>query len=254
MQPIIVAAHDRFARVERARATVIIDASPCVSCFPTTTATSPRASSTSPPRSPRAPRSPSSRPRRDRSGASNSLTLDRPLMVRRAPSGFLFVNGTPTDCVHLAVTGLLDQSAGPRDLRHQPGREHGRRHDLLRHRSPPRPKASCSAFRRSRSRSRRRRPRISKRRPRWRSSSSIATSATRSGARLLNVNVPDMPRADAQGLPRSRGSGRRHKAENVVKTVRIRAARPSTGSAPPAPPRMRAKAPTSTRSSRATRR
>lgn len=48
-------------------------------------------------------------PERDRSGASNSLTLDRPLTVRRAANGFLFVNGTPTDCVHLAVTGLLDQ-------------------------------------------------------------------------------------------------------------------------------------------------
>jgi 5'-nucleotidase len=48
-------------------------------------------------------------PERDRSGASNSLTLDRPLSVRRAPNGFLFVNGTPTDCVHLAVTGLLDK-------------------------------------------------------------------------------------------------------------------------------------------------
>jgi hypothetical protein len=48
-------------------------------------------------------------PEADRSGASNSLTLDRPLMVRRAPNGFLFVNGTPTDCVHLAVTGLLDE-------------------------------------------------------------------------------------------------------------------------------------------------
>jgi 5'-nucleotidase len=48
-------------------------------------------------------------PERDRSGASNSLTLDRPLTVRRAPSGFLFVNGTPTDCVHLAVTGLLEE-------------------------------------------------------------------------------------------------------------------------------------------------
>ncbi len=47
-------------------------------------------------------------PERDRSGASNSLTLDRPLTVRRAPNGFLYVNGTPTDCVHLAVTGLLD--------------------------------------------------------------------------------------------------------------------------------------------------
>jgi len=47
-------------------------------------------------------------PERDHSGASNSLTLDRPLSVRRAPNGFFFVNGTPTDCVHLAVTGLLD--------------------------------------------------------------------------------------------------------------------------------------------------
>ncbi len=46
-------------------------------------------------------------PERDRSGASNSLTLDRPLMVRETPGGFHYVNGTPTDCVHLAVTGLL---------------------------------------------------------------------------------------------------------------------------------------------------
>ncbi len=48
-------------------------------------------------------------PERDRSGASNSLTLDRPLTVRKAASGFWYVNGTPSDCVHLAVTGLLDE-------------------------------------------------------------------------------------------------------------------------------------------------
>ncbi len=48
-------------------------------------------------------------PERDRSGASNSLTLDRPLSVSTAPNGFFFVNGTPTDCVHLAVTGLLSE-------------------------------------------------------------------------------------------------------------------------------------------------
>ena len=47
-------------------------------------------------------------PERDRSGASNSLTLDRPLVVRRAPNGYYSINGTPTDCVHIAVTGLLD--------------------------------------------------------------------------------------------------------------------------------------------------
>jgi 5'-nucleotidase len=46
-------------------------------------------------------------PERDRSGSSNSLTLDRPLAVRRAKNGFYYVNGTPTDCVHVAVTGLL---------------------------------------------------------------------------------------------------------------------------------------------------
>ena len=48
-------------------------------------------------------------PETDRSGASNSLTLDRPLSLRRGANGFFYVNGTPTDCVHLAVTGMLDQ-------------------------------------------------------------------------------------------------------------------------------------------------
>ncbi len=48
-------------------------------------------------------------PERDRSGASNSLTLDRPLSVKRAANGYYHVNGTPTDCVHLAVTGMLDE-------------------------------------------------------------------------------------------------------------------------------------------------
>jgi len=48
-------------------------------------------------------------PERDRSGSSNSLTLERPLRVHRAENGFYFVTGTPTDCVHLAITGLLDE-------------------------------------------------------------------------------------------------------------------------------------------------
>jgi 5'-nucleotidase len=48
-------------------------------------------------------------PERDRSGASNSLTLDRPLTIRTASNGYQFVNGTPTDCVHLVVTGLMDE-------------------------------------------------------------------------------------------------------------------------------------------------
>ncbi|HEU0290500.1 MAG TPA: 5'/3'-nucleotidase SurE [Burkholderiales bacterium] len=48
-------------------------------------------------------------PERDRSGSSNSLTLDRPLTVRRSQGRCYYVNGTPTDCVHLAVTGLLKE-------------------------------------------------------------------------------------------------------------------------------------------------
>ncbi|MCG2583125.1 5'/3'-nucleotidase SurE [Massilia sp. TS11] len=47
-------------------------------------------------------------PEANRSGASNSLSLDRPLSVHQAANGFYFVNGTPTDCVHVALTGLLD--------------------------------------------------------------------------------------------------------------------------------------------------
>ncbi len=48
-------------------------------------------------------------PDRNRSGASNSLTLESPLRVNKSQDGFLYVNGTPTDCVHLAITGLLDR-------------------------------------------------------------------------------------------------------------------------------------------------
>jgi 5'-nucleotidase len=50
-------------------------------------------------------------PDRNRSGASNSLTLDAPIRAsHHADNGFISVNGTPTDCVHLAVTGLLEET------------------------------------------------------------------------------------------------------------------------------------------------
>ncbi len=47
-------------------------------------------------------------PDRNRSGASNSLTLDVPLRVFEAEQGVYFVGGTPTDCVHLAISGLFE--------------------------------------------------------------------------------------------------------------------------------------------------
>lgn len=47
-------------------------------------------------------------PERDRSGVSNSLTLDRPLRIRSAENGFYYVSGTPTDCIHLGLHALSD--------------------------------------------------------------------------------------------------------------------------------------------------
>lgn len=50
-------------------------------------------------------------PDRNRSGASNSLTLTRPIRVRELDNGYYSVEGTPTDCVHLALTGFFDSIA-----------------------------------------------------------------------------------------------------------------------------------------------
>lgn len=48
-------------------------------------------------------------PDKNRSAASNSLTLEMPLRAYQADNGFIKVDGTPTDCVHLAITGLLEK-------------------------------------------------------------------------------------------------------------------------------------------------
>ncbi|WP_179958520.1 5'/3'-nucleotidase SurE [Coxiella endosymbiont of Amblyomma sculptum] len=48
-------------------------------------------------------------PDRNRSGASNSLTLHAPLHIRNLENGMISVEGTPTDCVHLAITGILQE-------------------------------------------------------------------------------------------------------------------------------------------------
>lgn len=48
-------------------------------------------------------------PDRDHSGVSNALTLKGPVRVRTLENGFISIEGTPTDCVHLAITGLLNE-------------------------------------------------------------------------------------------------------------------------------------------------
>jgi 5'-nucleotidase len=160
-------------------------------------------------------------PERDRSGASNSLTLDRPLFLRKAPNGFSYVNGTPTDCVHLAVTGMLE---------HLPdmvvsGINHGANmgDDTIYSGTVA---AATEGFLLGI-------PAIAI------SLAGVGTGHYTTAAKvaldlvqrfrnqpltmpmLLNVNVPDLPIAELQGTEITR-LGKRHKAEPVMKSVNPR--------------------------------
>ena len=154
-------------------------------------------------------------PERDRSGASNSLTLDRPLSVKRAPNGFLFVNGTPTDCVHLAVTGLLDYvpdmvisginlGANMGDDTIYSGTVAAATEGYL----LGIPSIAISL--------------TSKTAAHFETAAQVAVdlverhARARAGPWLLNVNVPDIARADVKGLRITR-LGRRHRAEDVIR-------------------------------------
>ena len=155
-------------------------------------------------------------PERDRSGASNSLTLDRPLSVRRAANGFFFVNGTPTDCVHIAVTGLLDflpdvvvsgvnLGANMGDDTIYSGTVAAASEGFL----LGIPSIAVSL--------------TSKEGTHFESAIGIALQMVARLQRaplpepvLFNVNVPDVPPGDLRGIEVTR-LGRRHKAEPVVK-------------------------------------
>lgn len=156
-------------------------------------------------------------PERDRSGASNSLTLDRPLTVRRAANGFLFVNGTPTDCVHLAVTGLLDHlpdivvsginlGANMGDDTIYSGTVAAATEGYL----LGIPAIAVSL--------------TSKTGRHFASAGAVVADLIRSrglgpGSEpwLLNINVPDRPTGELRGIRVTR-LGKRHKAEPVIKT------------------------------------
>jgi 5'-nucleotidase len=155
-------------------------------------------------------------PERDRSGASNSLTLDRPLSVRRAPNGFLFVNGTPTDCVHLAVTGLLDKlpdivisginlGANMGDDTIYSGTVAAATEGYL----LGIPSIAISL--------------ASKAGAHFDTAAQVAVDLVQrhtranAGPWLLNVNVPDIPSRELKGVTITR-LGRRHRAEDVIRT------------------------------------
>jgi 5'-nucleotidase len=157
-------------------------------------------------------------PERDRSGASNSLTLDRPLTVRQADNGFYFVNGTPTDCVHLAVTGFIDfvpdmiisginDGANMGDDTIYSGTVAAATEGFLL--DIPSVAISLAGGRGTH----------------FATAAHVACSlvnrfksAPRAGSFLLNVNVPDVPLASLGPLEVTR-LGKRHKAEPVVRST-----------------------------------
>jgi 5'-nucleotidase len=160
-------------------------------------------------------------PERDKSGASNSLTLDRPLSFRRAPNGFYFLNGTPTDCVHMAVTGMLDF----RPDMIVSGINHGSNmgDDTIYSGTVAAategfllgiPSIAVSLV----SREQKNFPAAA-----WVAAELVKRQqATPIGApSLLNVNVPDVPRESLRGFEVTR-LGKRHKAEPAVRATNPR--------------------------------
>lgn len=160
-------------------------------------------------------------PERDRSGASNSLTLDRPLNLRRAANGFFYVNGTPTDCVHLAVTGMLDVMPDMVISGINAGANMG--DDTIYSGTVA---AATEGFLLGI-------PAIAislagKELAHYETAARIATElvgrfekSTHTHPWLLNVNVPDVPYEQLQGRLVTR-LGKRHKAEPVIKSINPR--------------------------------
>lgn len=157
-------------------------------------------------------------PERDRSGASNSLTLVRPLRVHTAANGFIYVDGTPTDCVHLAITGLMEQEP---DMVIS-GINHGGNlgDDVLysgtvaaamEGRFLGLPAIAVSL--------------VGSRGAHFATAARVVVEllarlerASLPADTILNVNVPDVPFADLAGLAATR-LGHRHKAEPVVRAA-----------------------------------
>ncbi len=156
-------------------------------------------------------------PDRDRSGASNSLTLDSPIRARRAGNGYTAVDGTPTDCVHLAITGLLPSEPDMVVSGINAGANLG--DDVLysgtvaaamEGRFLGFPAIAVSL--------------VSEERPQHFETAAQVTvdlvqrvmSGTLPADTILNVNVPDLPMADLRGLQATR-LGHRHKSEPVIR-------------------------------------
>lgn len=160
-------------------------------------------------------------PDRNRSGASNSLTLEMPLRITKRGKQFYSVNGTPTDCVHLALTGLYDNeepdmvisgiNAGANmsdDVIYS-----GTVAAAMEGRNLGLPAMAVS---------------LASHQPKYYDSAVMATitllkklpslslSQKKHSATIINVNVPDLPWKEIKGFQVTR-LGKRHKAEPVIR-------------------------------------
>lgn len=157
-------------------------------------------------------------PDRDRSGASNSLTLVQPIRATTVENGFIRVEGTPTDCVHLAITGLLQDEPDMVLSGINAGANMG--DDVLysgtvaaatEGRFLGYPAMAIS---------------IASETPRYFETAARVASLLVENLRdrpiaadsILNVNVPDLPFDELGGMTVTR-LGHRHKAEPVVKSA-----------------------------------
>ncbi len=157
-------------------------------------------------------------PDRNRSGASNSLTLENPLRVNQLDNGIYRVEGTPTDCVHLAITGLLDDEPDMVVAGINAGANLG--DDVLysgtvaaaiegRFLGLPAVAISLNGHTATHYET-----------AAWAAKKIVSQLLTSSlpADTILNVNVPDLPIEEITGFESTR-LGRRHKAEPVIKEL-----------------------------------
>ncbi len=162
-------------------------------------------------------------PDRDRSGASNSLTLETPLRITQRGEQFYSVNGTPTDCVHLALTGLYADDTTPDIVISGINAGANMGDDVIysgtvaaamegRNLGLPAMAVSMASFQ-----------------PKYFESGVKAITTLLKNlpqlklnesdhvATILNINVPDLPWDEIKGFEVTR-LGKRHKAEPVIKS------------------------------------
>ncbi|TKB55436.1 5'/3'-nucleotidase SurE [Ferrimonas aestuarii] len=156
-------------------------------------------------------------PDRNCSGASNSLTLTNPLRVQQVENGYYSVNGTPTDCVHLAIRELMDTEPCLVVSGINAGANLG--DDTLysgtvaaamegRHLGLPTIAVSL----------------VGRELTHYQTAANFTRTLVEGllknplpSHKILNINVPDLPEAEIQGVKVTR-LGARHKAEGMIKT------------------------------------